>query len=162
MTDWLDSLEVFCADIGSIDRGSFAWARRHPAGDAEEGHSPGSIEGLATAVEYQLARDCPVALGLEAPQFVPVPEDSSALGRARPFDIGAPAWASNLGASVMATGIVQAAWLLDRLRRNCPDLDLHLEWEPFAAARSRLFLWEAFVSGSAKGASHEEDAEIGV
>ncbi len=162
VSDWIQSLEVFCADIGSITRGSFAWARRHPGATDEELHSPSSIEALAGAVEYQLRRSRPVALGLEAPLFVPVPEDASLLGRARPCDVGAPAWSSNVGASVMATGLVQAAWLVDRLRGACPEARLHLEWDTFSAARSGVLLWEAFISGSAKGESHEDDAEIGV
>ena len=33
---WTDALQVFCADIGSIDRVSFAWARRIPGSDDDE------------------------------------------------------------------------------------------------------------------------------
>jgi hypothetical protein len=35
-----------------------------------------------------------------------------------------------------------------------------VEWEPFLDARANLFLWEAFVTGLAKGLSHHGDAEI--
>lgn len=158
----MECLEVFCADIGSINRECFAWARRHPRAHDEDVHSASSIEALADAVSYQLDRKRPVALGLETPLFVPVPDDSSSLGKARPCDVGAPAWSSNVGASVMATGLVQAAWLLARLHTTCPEAQLHLRWETFEAARTGLLLWEAFISGTAKGQSHEEDAQIGV
>lgn len=45
--DWTDDLEVFCADIGSIARNKFAWARRLQAADDEEVHAPASIDSLA-------------------------------------------------------------------------------------------------------------------
>jgi hypothetical protein len=160
--EWLDELQVFCADVGSIPSGNFAWARRHPRADDEELHAPSSIDALARAVEYQLKLERPVALGIESPLFLPVPEDSSLLGKTRPCDKGAPAWASNVGASVMATGIVQCAWLLEHLDRECPESEVHFRWESFDAGQSGLLLWEAFVTGEAKGDSHEADAEIGV
>jgi len=50
MAEWTDSLEVFYADIGSIAKNKFAWARRLPGDAGEEVHAPASIESLATAV----------------------------------------------------------------------------------------------------------------
>lgn len=161
LSDWTDELEVMCADIGSIPQGNFAWARRY-IGDAEVPHDPLSIAALAGAVAHELQQGRPVALGLEAPLFLPVPDDPTDLGKARPCDAGGPAWSSNVGASVMATGIAQSAWLLARVREACPDAVLHLSWESFAEAPGGLLVWEAFVTGEAKGASHEEDASIGV
>jgi hypothetical protein len=162
VTDWTDSLQVFCADIGSIAQGSFAWARRIPASDDEEVHTPGNIESLARAVVYHLEREHPVALGVEMPLFVPVPVESSRLGKARPCDVNAPPWSSGPGGTVMATGLAQVPWLLCHVREQVPDAGLHLRWTPFAAQGSGLLLWEAFVSGTAKGQTHEEDARIGM
>ena len=164
MDGWLDELEVFCADIGSIAGEKFAWARRHAASDEEEVHAPSSIEALAHAVIFQLQRDRPVALGVEMPLFVPVPDDYRALGRARATDYGRPAWSQSTGASVMATGLVQLAWVLDQVHRDVPLQTVHLEWPDFCANRSGLLLWEAFVSGPDKdpGKSHEADARIGL
>jgi hypothetical protein len=160
--EWLDHLHVFCADIGSIPKGRFAWARRHPRDPHEEVHAPASIESLAAALVFHLQRSRPVALGFEMPLFLPVPEDSMLLGTARPTDKNAPAWSSSTGASVLATGIVQVAWTLRTLHRQMPSTPVFLQWEPFAAAQTGLFLWEAFVSRSAKGKTHEEDAAIGL
>src|SRR3954454_18696748 len=70
---WLQELEVFCADIGSIAGGRFAWARRHASSDGEEVPRPSSIDSLARAVIFPLQRDRPTALGVEMPLFVPVP-----------------------------------------------------------------------------------------
>ncbi|MDA0168418.1 hypothetical protein OJ998_04905 [Solirubrobacter taibaiensis] len=162
--DWLRKLEVFCADIGSIAGGKFAWARRHATSDEEEVHAPSSIAALAGAVIFQLEHERPTALGVEMPLFVPVPEDFQRLGKARPTDHMRPAWSQSTGASVMATGLVQLAWLLDRVRQTCPLTAVHLSWQDFCAARSGLLIWEAFVSGPDKDPdkSHEADARIGL
>jgi hypothetical protein len=162
MADWTDSLQVFCADIGSIAQEHFAWARRIPSSDDEEVHTPGNIESLARAVVYQLKQEHPVALGFEMPLFVPVPVESSRLGKARPCDVNAPSWSSGPGGAVLATGLAQVPWLMRYIREQVPDAALHLQWTPFAAQRSGLLLWEAFVTGAAKGPTHEEDARIGM
>jgi hypothetical protein len=71
-------------------------------------------------------------------------------------------WSAGAGAGTLATGLVQAAWLLAAVRTRCPDETLHLEWPSFAAKSRGLLLWEAFVSATAKGKTHVEDATIAV
>lgn len=159
---WYDDLEVFCADVGSIARGNLAWARRHPAGADEEVHEAASIDHLARAVLYQLERGRPVALGFEMPLFIPVPEASSDLGKARPCDVPSRAWSSGPGSSVLATGLPQVGWVLAFLREHGPEVPVAFRWDRFAEAQSGLLLWEAFVTKDAKGKTHEEDAKIGV
>lgn len=163
MADWTDSLQVFCADVGSIANGRFAWARRIAAQEGEEVHAPANIDSLADAVVHQLDQGRPVALGFEAPLFVPVPQNSAGLGKARPCDLNAPAWASQVGASArMATGLVQMAWLMRLIRQRVPEAELHLDWQSFVQSRQGLLVWEAFVTRHAKGKTHEEDAAIGL
>lgn len=120
-----DTLEVMCADIGSIPRERFAWARRLPAQASEAEHDPTSIEAMASAIVACLQAGTPVAVGFEAPLFLPVPETPNALGKARPTDAGAPSWSSQTGACVMATGIVQAAWVLRRIFEQYPRRRYH-------------------------------------
>ena len=48
------------------------------------------------------------------------------------------------------------------MREHVPDVGVHVRWDSFAEQRSGLLLWEAFVSGAAKGGTHEEDARSGV
>ena len=157
MPDWTDTLDVFCADIGSLARGNFAWARRTP-GQGIEPHVPDDIGGLADAVSERVGDGQPVALGFEAPLFVPVPKDSALVGKARPCDAGAPPWSGTPGATVMAQALAQVPWLLRRIKASAPGAQVHLNWESFSAAQSGLLLWEAFVSGAAKAGSHEGDA----
>jgi hypothetical protein len=160
--DWTDSLQVFCADVGSIARDSFAWARRIPGSDGEELHRPESIESLAASVVRALRDGGPVALGFEAPLFIPVPENPNRLGKARPCDAPSPSWSSSVGASVLATAMVQIPWTLQFIREQVPDLRVNVHWPPFAEQQDGLLLWEAFVSGAAKGETHEQDARSGV
>jgi len=54
------------------------------------------------------------------------------------------------------------AWVLAAIRARCPDERLHLDWQSFATAGQGLLVWEAFVSASAKGTSHVDDATIAV
>jgi hypothetical protein len=160
--DWTDGLQVFCADVGSIARDSFAWARRIPNSDDTELHRPESIESLSASVVQALQAGVPVALGFEAPLFIPVPEDPSRLGKARPCDAPSPSWSSRVGASVLATAMVQIPWVLRFIHEQISDLRVHLQWPPFAEQQDGLLLWEAFVSGPAKGETHEDDARSGV
>ena len=139
MDQWLLDLEVFCADVGSIAQSKFAWARRHPTGEDEELHAPASIDSLAGAVTHQLACDRPVALGFEMPLVIPVTPASNELGRARPCDQGRTPWSQSAGASVMATGLVQLAWILDRVGSSVPTLAVHLNWDCFCADRAGVF-----------------------
>lgn len=162
MTDWTGGLQVFCADVGSIARASFAWARRIPGSDGEELHQPESIESLAASVVHVLREGQPVALGFEAPLFIPVPESPDRLGKARPCDAPSPSWSSGVGASVLATAMVQIPWILRFIHEQVSDLRVHVQWQSFAEQQDGLLLWEAFVSGAAKGETHEEDAHSGV
>ena len=70
------SLVVVCADIGSIGAGNFAWSCSGPR--PTERTSP---EGLARFVADQLNKEGAVALGFEAPLWIPLPGDADRLGK---------------------------------------------------------------------------------
>jgi len=51
--------------------------------------------------------------------------------------------------------------MLEQLRNlSTSPITPTLDWGQFLAGRANLFLWEAFVTGLAKGLSHHGDAEI--
>ena len=156
---------MYCADVGSIKQGRFGWAREEvPTGDLERHRGGTEIRELVDALEEDLAAGIPVALGFECPLFVPVPEDAFRLGAARSGD-GNRAWSAGAGTGALTTGLVQAAWVLAELRKRRPDERLYLDWATFEAGGSgggRLFLWEAFVTGEAKAATHVDDAIVAV
>jgi hypothetical protein len=159
--DRLADLVVFCADVGSISMGRFGWARSETPGDVDELRDTSKPSELVDAVSVELAAGRPVALGFECPLFVPVPVDEMALGRAR-FGEGNRSWSAGAGTGAMATGLVQAAWVLDAIHVRNSDEHLWIDWTAFSAVGQGLFLWEAFVTAAAKGATHVDDAAIAV
>lgn len=160
------ALAVYCADIGSVRGGKFGWAVSRPDGHATV--TPGvndKIDTLASAVVSDLRNGIKVALGFECPLFVPVPNNSMDLGRARGGE-GSRPWSAGAGTGALTTGLVQMAWLLRELRRAIPDLTAFVDWDHFSQANQGLFLWEAFVSGKAKAITdanpHCADAMVAV
>jgi hypothetical protein len=151
----MKNLVIYCADVGSVRTGSFAWAR-DPAIPAElESREQTSIDDLCFSVAHDLNAGRAVALGFEAPLFVPVPVSSTDLGRARDGE-GNRAWSAGAGAGVLATGLAQTAWVLRNLREACPTQALSATWDGFSQAGEGLLIWEAFVSGNAKPTSEAE------
>ncbi|HEX6667768.1 MAG TPA: hypothetical protein VF081_14375 [Solirubrobacterales bacterium] len=160
----MDNLAVYCADIGSIAKGNFGWARLEPSvGLMECGRD---IDEMVEHIAKDLHTERPVAMGFECPLWVPVPEASSELGMGRPNE-GSPSWSSQTGGCVLATGLAQVSWILREVKVRASDVRGFVEWPGFmAAVGCRVFLWEAFVSGAAKADreandSHTRDAETG-
>jgi len=160
----MEGLIVYCADVGSVGKGNFGWARLEAkSGDTQVS---GDIEHLVAAASQDLREERPVALGFECPLWIPLPADCNDLGKGRPNE-GSPSWSGGPGGSVFATGVAQVPWVLRRLRNEVADGCAYLAWDAFCdAGNRRLFLWEAFVAGKAKApkgldTSHTGDAEIG-
>lgn len=150
---------VYCADVGSEARGRFGWAALDGGYLVDEGSS---IPGLASAVVRDLNEGALVALGFECPLFVPIALDSVELTRARVGE-GSRPWCAGAGAGSMAVGLTQVVWLLQRIRQELRSEAIGtVRWaEAVQADGAALFLWEAFVSATAKGLAHTDDAEIG-
>jgi len=155
---------IYACDVGSTrPRGdappNFAWARVEPETDSKVIGSS-DIRTLATALERDLRRGYSVALGIEAPLFIPVPLNADDLSHGRQGE-GRFSFAASVGAAVATLGMHQAAWLLRRLFESCGGMctfTLDCQKWPPNTSRPVFFCWEAFVSGSAKGTSHVQDA----
>jgi hypothetical protein len=150
-------LAVYCADVGSIAGGNFGWARVYAEGGSVTGGQ--EIEQLVEELASDLS-ERPVALGLECPLFVPLPSNSKNLGRARAGE-GTRPWSAHAGAAALGAGLVQAPWILGKVRDKVGPTAAYLAWSEFVADGHGVFLWEAFVSSTAKGTTHVEDAQIG-
>jgi hypothetical protein len=110
-----------------------------------------------------LAANRPAALGFEAPMFVPVPVNQEQLAKARPCEADAPAaWCSPPGGAVLAQALAQAPWILERVHAHVPNTMVHFSWQPFSETQEGLLLWDAFMSGKAKGETHLDDAEFAI
>jgi hypothetical protein len=150
---------IFCADIGSVKAGRFAWFGVDPDGKPVPGNT---IEDLASAVAEQIAEREKVALGFECPLYVPLRDDPMLLTKARTGE-GNRSWSAGAGCGALATGLVEVTWLLENIRAKTPNsVAAFLDWNAFEKAVGGLFLWEAFVSGKAKGSGDAQDAEIAV
>lgn len=98
-----------------------------------------------------------IALGFEAPLFVPIPDDSNDIGRARAGEGNRP-FSAGAGASAALIGLQQTAWIMSRLRGDVEKHTVTTDWRLWPPSSSAILLWEAFVSGIAKGECHADDA----
>ena len=156
---------IYACDVGSTRRKvpKFAWARILPERSSEVVGSS-DIRLLLSFLEDDLRGGRSVALGFEAPLFMPIADRAEDLSRGRSGEGGRSMFAP-AGSAVATLGLHQAAWILRGLFLSCGEgcgftLDC-TEWPP-AGPRPLLFCWEAFVSQGAHSASltraHVEDA----
>ncbi len=149
-----ERVAIFAADVGS--RKKFGWAGA--PGD-QCGNSTG---GLAKAM-VRMGRDgYRISLGFECPLSIPCPGTEMGLGMQRQGEKGKP-WSAGAGPNAAMVGMQQLCWLLGRLKGS---LDRNKRatvcWGKFQSGRFKLFLWEAFITGSAKTGTHVGDARKAV
>ena len=157
----MSSLVIYCADIGSVAKGNFGWAR------LECVESPTCLVGqdireFANRIADDLNAKHPVALGFECPLFIPVTNDPERLTSARVGEGNRP-WSVGAGAASLATGLSETIWILTQIKRKIStNLPVHFKWDPFQQPNVGLFIWEAFVIGDSKTDTHFGDAELAV
>jgi hypothetical protein len=160
---------VYAVDIGSTrcepgQQPRFAWAGVDP--DAPDTTLVGSsdIEELCDHLVTDLSERRSVALGFEAPLFIPVPVAAANLCRGRTNE-GSRSFAAPAGLAVTALGLHQAAWILRRIQQSCGAFVgftvAPTAWPPNSET-TILFCWEAFVSQGAHSATHIGDAATAV
>jgi hypothetical protein len=156
-------LIIYVADAGSVSKGNFHWVSSKNV--AESSFYP---QALAEAVANDLKAGKRVALGYESPLFVPVDAKPSSLGCARDGECqeatGNRPFTAGAGAAVLATGIQSLGWVLREIKNLVPNATASTRWHDFTACACRLFVWEAFVSGSEKAypPSHSGDAALAI
>lgn len=155
------SRRIYAVDTGStLKSQAFAWARTNP--EPSEVIGSNSIQHLVEGLSIDLRQGISVALGFEAPLFLPIPADASNLSRGRLGDGNRSCFAP-AGGYVATLALQQAAWILRELKGSCRSscrftLD-RAHWPPRNNA-PLLFCWEAFVSGHAHAAANDGDAHI--
>lgn len=158
-----DDVVVYVADAGSVSKDNFHWVS---SGSAKQ--SSTSPRHLAEAIANDLKAGLRVALGYESPLFVPVDPDASLLGKRRDGECleatGNRPFTAAAGATALATGIQSLAWVLRETKILVPSADASTRWIDFRTGACRLFVWEAFVSGSEKAypPSHAGDAALAI
>lgn len=143
---------IAAIDIGSPMAGKLGWATL-----------PNDQTGSGLDILIEIVADAlrvgPVALGFEAPIWVPMRSDVMTLTKAR-IGEGTRSWSAGAGTGVLATGLAVIPYVLSRLRKAAPNATATLDFHNPPTEAGKLLLWEAFVSAKDKGDSHESDAMI--
>jgi hypothetical protein len=154
----LENLAIFCADVGSIKAKKFGWAATLPGKNDIAGNS---IEEFAARIADEIKRENKVAIGFECPLFVPVRINPQDVNAARKGE-GNRSWSAGAGTGALATGLVEVLWVMNEISRLLgKSPNAQFQWSEFLVSDS-VFLWEAFITSTAKGAGHSEDAQIAV
>lgn len=134
--------------IAAIDVGAPAnigWWASDPGGE----QSGTDLDTLGAVVGAALNADRPVALGFEAPLYVPMPGTAAGLNKQRVGERGRR-WCAGAGTGALAMGTQQAGYLLQQIAAAVLR-PVVVSFDPAKLAEpSVLRLWEAFVSGKAK------------
>jgi hypothetical protein len=108
-----------------------------------------------------------LALGFEAPMFVPRRQKPAQLlaarcGECRPGKPNRP-FSAGAGATVLVTGLVVVPYVLSKLKSKVPDASATLDWRA-PITKKHLLLFEAFVTDQRKSTEsrHVEDARLAV
>jgi hypothetical protein len=151
---------VAAVDVGSL--ANIGWWR--VAGDTAGGGR--DLDELVEVLAADLNQNRSVALGFEAPIFVPLPAEASGLCRQRVGDRGRP-WSAGAGTGALALGVQQAAYVFAGLaRRVAKRPQVSFDPSQLGSVEATLVVWEAFVSGKAKNRAavdpHVDDARVAV
>ena len=158
---------IYACDVGTTRPGpdgpAFAWAKISPEEPTLVRVSQ-NIERLVADITSEIQKGKSVAVGLEAPLFIPVPSSAMNLSRGREGEKNR-SFAAPPGLAVASLALHQAAWILASLRSSCsPGCGFTTDWKawPPSDERQMLFFWEAFVSGKAHSDKHVNDAATAV
>ena len=121
------------------------------------------VQTLAAALRIE-----PLALGFEAPMFVPIRKDPNRLTTAPKGDSGkgrpSRPFSASAGVTVLVTGLVVVSYILDSLRPLVPKATVTLDWRAPLVDPGGLMLFEAFVTDQRKTANTRsvEDAHLAI
>jgi hypothetical protein len=150
---------VAAVDVGSPS--NIGWWASGADGD----RSGRDLDGVASVVAMALNEGTSVALGFEAPLYVPMPPSSEGLNKQRVGERGRP-WCAGAGTGALAMGTQQAGFVFAAVARA---LSRHADvsFDPIRLSEAgSLVVWEAFVSAAAKDRTaqdpHVDDARVAV
>ena len=143
---------IAAVDIGSPMAGRLGWA---VLPNERTGKDIPKLVALIT----EALREGPVALGFEAPLWVPMRADVMTLTKARVGE-GSRSWSGFAGPTVLTTGLGVIPYVLTAIRKSAPDATATLDFLDPPSEPGSLLLWEAFVSADDKGDGDEDDALI--
>jgi hypothetical protein len=144
-------LHVAVIDIGKLE--NLGWVVEGPVVNESGTDIDLFIELLAKAMTLG-----PLAVGFEAPMFVPYGRGRAGLDKAREGD-GDRAFSASAGAVVLTKGLVIVPYILENLRSRVGAVRPTFNWRN-ALFEGDLLLFEAFVTHMGKLVTHEECARL--
>ena len=132
-------LHVSVIDIGRID--NLGWAIEGATVTAS-----GILVRLTKCIDAlsRAMAEGPLALGFEAPMFVPYRGESDQLDRSRNGD-GDRSFSASAGACVLAKGLAICPYILAKLRLRAPNAIATFDWLA-PLSKDSVLLFEAFVT----------------
>ena len=149
---------IAAVDIGSPKGENLGWATLPKSKSNPLTGTTKDIEQLISQVSHALEKG-PVALGFEAPLWVPMRPNVRELTNGRKGE-GTHPWSAGAGCAVLTTGLAVIPYILAKIRDKSPKAKAVMDFHNPPTEPNHLFLWEAFVSGTGKGKSDEDDATI--
>ena len=146
-----ESLHVAVVDIGKLT--NLGWVVEGPSVKESGDDIDLCIEALSGALEKG-----PLALGFEAPMFVPYGRKRCDLDKARKGD-GDRSFSASAGACVLTKGLVTVPYILQGLRQHVEFAKPTFQWRN-RLSKGDLLLFEAFVVHVGKSVSHEDCAQL--
>jgi hypothetical protein len=148
-----ESLHVAVVDIGSL--ANLGWAIEGPSVNESGTDIDLCIEALAKAMKAG-----PLALGFEAPMFVPYGRKRCDLDKAREGE-GDRAFGASGGACALTKGLVIVPYILQGLLSRAKDSRPTFKWCQKLSEKD-ILLFEAFVTHVGRAVTHEECARLAV
>lgn len=133
----------YAIDVGSLENDNFGWWKCSTSTHKGYGHI--SIDTLCEELNVDLNNGKKIALGFEVSLFIPIPNKSSKLGKARTNE-GSRAWSTSY--NPLPTGLQQMAFIFEKIKSKTKGITFTKDGllEP----KNNLLIWEAFVSKDSK------------
>lgn len=155
MTVGRPDIAIGVVDVGSPRGGKLGWAVLSP------GEPPRLGKDLAAFVQVVTALGAvhPLAIGFEAPLFIPTPAEALKILSARKGE-GARPWSAGAGAAVTTAALAVVTYTLAGLRLGLSQAKASTHLAGLPVRPGDTFFFEAFVTAAAKGDDHADDAFI--
>lgn len=146
---------VVAIDVGGPEK--IGWA-----GSNGRSGAGANLDSILRDVADALTQGVPVALGFEAPIWTPRREDlkritSRRLGAEVTFN---RAWSAGAGCGALGAALGLMPWCFSQIGQHTKERLATTSPLAFQDRGNGLFVWEAFVSGHAKAATHMDDASL--
>jgi hypothetical protein len=142
-------------DVGSPKGGKLGWAILAPNADPVLGKD---LDAFIVAVTA-LGANWPLAIGFEAPLFIPTPAEALKILSGRKGE-GSRPWSAGAGAAVTTAALAVVTYTLAGLRRGLGEAMASTDLGALPMRPGDAFFFEAFVTAAAKGDDHADDAFI--